>query len=255
MLFTTRPRGIYDYEEVRKMKAKIVLRHWVVFALAVSVLTLAGLAPALADVGIANVREYEMRRHIERGAAALSDADDTYPQLGEALDNVASKGFVTWGDRARMERASLVKVKVRVADKEVLQAFGVREVAAVKAVSDPEEETGWGKVAFEAANGAAPPRAIIQVDNDGSAYQMITHVAIRKDGVLRRLPLREKGYAAYSITQNYFSYLAEAGKLEKWMANTLKPADGISILVIRRENRRPFQRWFTTDTLAQPDSA
>jgi len=84
---------------------------------------------------------------------------------------------------------------------------------------------------------------------------MITHVAIRKDGVLRRLPLREKGYAAYSITQNYFSYLAEAGKLREWVANTLKPADAISILVIRRENRRLFQRWFTVDTLAQPDRA
>jgi len=213
------------------------------------------LSPALADVKIANVREYEMRRHIERGTAMRTDSDDTYPQLGAALENVAAKGMVTWGDLARMEKASLVKVKISLPDRETLRALGVEEVPGLKGVSEPGDGTAWSAVTFQEGNGAGQSPMVIQVDNDGSAYQIISHVAVKVDAEFRRFALREEGSPAYSLTQNYFSYLAEAGKLKDWIASTLKPTDGISVLVIRRENRRRAQELFDVQTLAQPDRA
>jgi len=146
-------------------------------------------------------------------------------------------------------------VKIGVPDRSMLRALGLEEVRAVKDVVHPEEETGWSTVAFEATNGAGPLLVALQVDNDGSAYQMIEHVAIKVDGVLHRLPLREDGYGAFSVTQNYLSYLAESGKLRDWTAKKVQNGENMSILVVRRENRRRFQQRFSVQDLARPDRA
>ncbi len=237
------------------MKKRSDLRHWILVGAVLSVVVFAVITPALAEVKIANVREYEMRRRIERGANVGSEVDDTYPQLGEGLKNVVGRGIVMWGDRDRMEKASLVKVKIQVPDRDVLRAFGVEEAWAVKEVVDQEDGTGWATLTLEPGNGTEAAPVILRVDNDGSMYQMITDVAIKVDGEFRRLPLNEKGYGAYAITQNYFSHLAESGKLNEWVASTLKPEGGVTILAIRADDRRRTRELFDPSALARPDRA
>jgi len=249
------PSSYIKNEGVTKMKARRALKYGCIFTVVLSLVGLATLAPALAEVRIANVREYEMRRHIQYGQEALKDADDTYPQLAESLDNVVPRGIVTWDDRGRMEKASLVKVKIKTPDKEILRAFGLEEVRAIENVVHPELEGAWSRVTFAPANGAGPSFAALQIDNDGSFYQMITHVAIKVDGVLHRLPLREDGHGAFSVTQNYFGYLAQNGKLKYWLEKRLKSEEGPSIVVVRNENRMRFQQWFNPQDLAFPDRA
>lgn len=214
--------------------------------------TLFGTASAY-TVRVANINQWEMDRHLDRGNF-FSERDDRYVGLDEALDRGVRTGIVWWWDKKSINNASLIPARYATPKAQVARAFvGSQETLVALAESKgvvglspqlqpiqeltlPQGPQGWAKITMADGDG------VIQIENQslglGGSWQVASIAVQNPQGVLERIPLRTApGSNAYLINKLDFQTIFESGRGKQWVREHLQSIYGISLIVVRSSSR------------------
>jgi hypothetical protein len=121
------------------------------------------------------------------------------------------------------------------------QGVSVPPQRAGVAVDTPSEDGAWTIVQWDGMPGGDQ---VLRISSNDVHYQELTAVAVKRDGVLRVLPIRgiplfgPQKLLAPSMPSTYIDYSLERGTFDALMQKHAISSDGLSVLVGRRHDPR-----------------
>lgn len=121
------------------------------------------------------------------------------------------------------------------------QGVAVPPHRAGVAVDMPDGDDAWTLVQWDGVPGAYQ---LLRISSNDAHYQELTAVAVKRDGVLRVLPVRgvplfgPQTLLAPSIPSTYIDYRLERGTFDALMQKHAISSDGLSVLVGRHHDPR-----------------
>ena len=149
----------------------------------------------------------------------------TLPRIESFLDNTRRSKFVLFRDR----QPQVLKFR----------ALGLSAPFHAN-VSLPKQNDPWGVTAWEGETGQL---VVFRIRGMQSDHQWLRRVAVQRDGVLTRLPvrsvpgpLRSQGLAAPATTVAFVTHALERGTFPAWVERRAATYDGLSVVVARSHN-------------------
>ncbi len=108
-------------------------------------------------------------------------------------------------------------------------------------VSTPNRDDAWTRVQWEGTPGAYQ---LLRISSNDAHYQELTAVAVKRDGVLRMLPVYgiplfgPKKLLAPEMPSTYIDYRLETGTFDALMQKHALAPDGLAVLVGRNHDPR-----------------
>jgi hypothetical protein len=121
------------------------------------------------------------------------------------------------------------------------QGKSVPAYRAGVAVDMPDENDAWTIVQGQGVPGGYQ---LLRISSNDVHYQELTSVAVKRDGVLRVLPLRgipifgSRKLLAPSVPSTYIEYCLERGTFDAFMQKHAISSDGLSVVVGRYHDPR-----------------
>lgn len=108
-------------------------------------------------------------------------------------------------------------------------------------VRTPSRDDVWTRVQWEGTPGAYQ---LLRISSNDAHYQELTAVAVKRDGILRMLPVYgiplfgPKKLLAPAMPSTYIEYRLEAGTFDALMQKHARSPDGLAVLVGRSHDPR-----------------
>jgi hypothetical protein len=194
-------------------------------------------------IKIADVRDWVMEQHLDRGENMWDERDDTFPGLGLALDTGVIDKSVWWGDKEHIERSSLAEKKVTFLEGRMVELYPERGEVKVRGCEPPSKETAWNicTVGLEGLKEGAD--LFFEISGGYKPYeQHLFYAGIRNpSGEIERISVRreaardDRGKVAFLVTQAEFSFHLARNDAKDWLERMVPLEYGIGLLVIERD--------------------
>jgi len=194
-------------------------------------------------IKIANVSEWVMEQHIDRGEKVWDERDDTFPGLGMALDAGVVDKSVWWGDKEHMERSSLAEKRVVFMEGRIGELYPVRGKVRVKDCGTPAQEIGWNICAVDLEGLKDDEDLFFEISGGYKPYEQHLFYAGERNpaGEIERISIRREATrddhkkVAFIVTQSEFSFHLARNDAKEWLESELPLMNGVGLIVMERD--------------------
>jgi hypothetical protein len=194
-------------------------------------------------IKIANVSDWVMEQHLDRGKDMWDERDDIFPGLGRALDSgVIDKG-VWWGDREHIDRSSLAEKEIALVEGRVAELYPGKGSVKVKGCVPPLKETGWNICTIDLEELKDRADLFFEIGGEYKPYeQRLSYAGTRNPtGEMERISVRQeaarddRGKVAFLVTQAEFSFHLARYDAKDWLERMMPLQYGVGLLVVERD--------------------
>jgi hypothetical protein len=199
-------------------------------------------------VKIANVSDWVMEQHLDRGKNMWDERDDSFPGIGMALDNGVTDKSVWWEDKEHIERSSLSEKRVVLLEGRIGELYPTKGEVKVEGCEPPSKENGWNICTFDLEELKDIVNLIFEIGGGYKPYeQQLTYAGIRNpSGEIERISIRKEAMnenrmkVAYVVPQSEFSFYLAKSDARDWLDKKFPLEYGVGLLVIQRDKDYQF---------------
>jgi len=199
-------------------------------------------------IKIANVSDWVMEQHLDRGKNMWDERDDSFSGIGMALDNGVTDKGVWWGDKEHIDRSSLAEKKVVLLEGKMAELYPTKGEVKVEVCEPPSKENGWNICIFDLEELKDIVNLIFEIGGGYKPYeQQLAYAGIRNPtGEIERISIRKEAMnenrmkVAYVVPQSEFSFYLAKSDARDWLDKKFPMAYGVGLLVIQRDKDYQF---------------
>jgi hypothetical protein len=211
-----------------------------IVTLLVAALPVSGRSEERLTIKVANLADWVMESHLDRGENRRDDSDDSFPLLEGLLDAGLKNEKGVGGPKDGITEFMLAERKVKASPADVLSALGV-DGTELEERQSPSPSEAWEAVGFKKES----PSRFWTLELGGGHHairQKLAFIALKSpEGAFEKVPFweqvgrRSSPQSAIILPRFYFQFQLERGRLKGWVEKNLTPRYGVSFIILKSD--------------------